>query len=72
MATRNVPTSASRQAEKRRGFLFLLVAAVFFAIGYSQMNEGGIIPLIVSLVWVISLLTGVFYLVKGFFGKRQP
>ena len=62
-----------KKTRKKRGLIYLLVAAVLLIISFVLFSvgvEGGVIFGLISLGWVVSLIIGLVYLILGFVGKE--
>ena len=61
-----------KNTRKRRGLLYLAIAVVFIIVSvvlYS-VDIGGVIFALVSLGWVVFLIMGLVYLIRGLVGKE--
>ncbi len=67
-------TVSLKKARKKKGLIYLVIAAVCLAISlilHASGISGGIIFALLSLAWVVSLVMGAVYLIMGFAGKGQ-
>ena len=70
----NEKTVSLKKTRKKKGLIYLVVAAVCLAISlilHASGISGGIIFALVSLAWVVFLVMGLVYLIAGFVGKGQ-
>lgn len=64
-------TKLSKKARKKKGLIYLLVGGICFGIYFIMWasNIRGLIPSLISLVFIIFFILGLVYLIGGLVGK---
>lgn len=75
MSTQNTheKTVSRKQTRKKKGLIYLLIAAgclVISYIMYASGIEGGVIFALISFAMLICFIVGLIYLIAGFLGKE--
>ncbi|MGB7294176.1 MAG: hypothetical protein WBC70_01175 [Candidatus Aminicenantales bacterium] len=63
----------TKDAYKKKGLKFFVIAVAVLILSiiiYSAGMKGGIIFGLISLAWIVCLISSLFYLAKGFLGKK--
>jgi len=64
--------SPVKQAQRKKGYIYLVIAIVLFILSYSLFEigvDGGVILALINLAMLILLVMAIVFLIRGYWGK---
>jgi len=65
--------SPVKQARRKKGYIYLVIAIVLFILSYSLFEsgiDGGVILALINLAMLILLVMAIVFLIRGYWGKE--